>query len=280
VIPERDQYPGHLAAVDTTLGELLSPSQVNTFLSCPSKWYFRYALGLAEPPTGTLALGTAFHSVLAANFRQKIETKQDLPAQGLEEWFGEALAMAAEDAELREDEEPAALIETGRALDRRYMADAAPSIQPQAVELPVEGVIAGTARSRHCGSAGHRGPYCRLQDLCATAGRDHTRVQLAVDDILDDHAGSQRPVQAGRRHEDQDGRTRAAELRNRTRRTPVCGDAFPDGTGGDAGRDLSAAPEQPGLLPPVLRVLARMRAGIRRTSRRVNLKQRGRPFGF
>ena len=37
------------AVVDTTLGERLSPSQVNTFLSCPAKWYFRYALGLVEP---------------------------------------------------------------------------------------------------------------------------------------------------------------------------------------------------------------------------------------
>jgi len=73
----------------------------------------------------------------------KIETKQDLPAQELEESFGEAFAMAAEDAEFREDEEPAALMETGRALVRRYMVDAAPWVQPQAVELPVEGVIVG-----------------------------------------------------------------------------------------------------------------------------------------
>ena len=50
------------AAVDRTLGELLSPSQINTFLSCLAKWYFRYALGLAEPQTGTLALGSV-HSV-------------------------------------------------------------------------------------------------------------------------------------------------------------------------------------------------------------------------
>jgi putative RecB family exonuclease len=131
------------AVVETTLGELLSPSQVNTFLSCPAKWYFRHALGLVELPTGALALGSAFHSVLAANFRQKIETKQDLPAHELEGSFREAFAMAAEDAEFREDEEPAALIETGRALVRRYMADAAPLIQPKAVELPVEGIIAG-----------------------------------------------------------------------------------------------------------------------------------------
>ena len=65
-----------VAVLDTTLGELLFPSRVNTFVSCPAKWYFRYALGLVEPPTGTLALGTAFHSVLAANFRQKIESKR------------------------------------------------------------------------------------------------------------------------------------------------------------------------------------------------------------
>jgi hypothetical protein len=87
---------------------------------------FPISIGLKEPATGTLALGTAFHSVLAANFRQKIETKHDLPSEELEESFGEAFAMAAEDAEFREDEEPAPLVETGRALVARYMADAAP----------------------------------------------------------------------------------------------------------------------------------------------------------
>ena len=38
------------------LGELLSPSQVNTYLTCPAKWYFRYLVGLSEPATGALAL--------------------------------------------------------------------------------------------------------------------------------------------------------------------------------------------------------------------------------
>ena len=59
-------------------------------------------------------------------------------------------------------------------------------------------------------------------------------------------------------------------LRNRTRGTPVCGDALSDGAGSYARRDLSPAPQQPGLFTPVLRVLARMRARIRRASRRVN----------
>jgi hypothetical protein len=74
--------------------------------------------------------------VLAANFRQKIQTKQDHPARELEESFGEAFAMAAQDAEFREDEEPATLIETGRGLVRRYMANAAPLIRPQRWSCP------------------------------------------------------------------------------------------------------------------------------------------------
>jgi CRISPR/Cas system-associated exonuclease Cas4 (RecB family) len=28
-------------AVTEALGEWLSPSQVNTYMTCPSKWYFR-----------------------------------------------------------------------------------------------------------------------------------------------------------------------------------------------------------------------------------------------
>ncbi|HKD02628.1 MAG TPA: hypothetical protein VKB77_09380, partial [Terriglobales bacterium] len=66
----------------------------------------------------------------------KIETKQDLPAQELEESFGEAFAMAAEDAEFREDEEPAVLIETGRALVRRIAPSTASESETAAGEEP------------------------------------------------------------------------------------------------------------------------------------------------
>ena len=42
-------------AVREALGESLSPSQVNTYMTCPAKWYFRYLIGLSEPATGALA---------------------------------------------------------------------------------------------------------------------------------------------------------------------------------------------------------------------------------
>jgi hypothetical protein len=68
-----------IVGVDTTLGEMLSPSQVNTFLSCLAKWYSRYGVGVPEAAPWRPVLRFRTGS------RQKIEIKQDLPAQQLEE---------------------------------------------------------------------------------------------------------------------------------------------------------------------------------------------------
>ncbi len=85
------------------LGELLSPSQVNTYLTCPAKWYFRYLVGLSEPATGCLALGRAFHQTLAASFRQKMNSKRDMEVAEVRDAFVQAWASASADAEFRED---------------------------------------------------------------------------------------------------------------------------------------------------------------------------------
>ena len=129
--------------VATDLGEVLSPSQVNTFLSCPAKWYFRYLIGLSEPATGSLALGTAFHATVAANFRQKTSTHRDAPMDEMRARFDEEFVLAMADAELRDDEDAAELADMGNAMLAVYMTEAAPSIQPGAVEKEVDGEIAG-----------------------------------------------------------------------------------------------------------------------------------------
>ena len=89
------------AVVDTTLGELLSPSQVNIYMMCPAKWYFRYLIGLSEPTTGALALGKAFHGTLARNFRQKLNTGHDMETRELSEVFSAEWSLASADAALR-----------------------------------------------------------------------------------------------------------------------------------------------------------------------------------
>jgi putative RecB family exonuclease len=125
------------------LGEVLSPSQVNTYLTCPAKWYFRYLVGLSEPATGALALGKAFHATLAANFRQKIVSGCDMQPTEVRAAFSAEWKIASADAELREDEDAGELAATGEALATAYISEAAYSVQPRAVEQAVTGEIAG-----------------------------------------------------------------------------------------------------------------------------------------
>src|SRR6516225_4171885 len=103
-------------AVTEALGELLSPSQVNTYMTCPAKWYFRYLLGVSEPATGALALGKAFHGTLARNFRQKVSTGRDMENGALAEAFNAEWSTALSEAELRHDEDADELAATGQIL--------------------------------------------------------------------------------------------------------------------------------------------------------------------
>ena len=56
----------------------ISVSQIKMFLRCPLQYKYRYIDNLKIPPTGSLLLGSSVHSSLEGNYRQKIETKQDL----------------------------------------------------------------------------------------------------------------------------------------------------------------------------------------------------------
>ena len=129
--------------MDSQPGTVLSPSQVRTFLECSARWWFKYGLHLPEPKTASLALGLALHSTLEANFRQKLETHEDLDAMGMVAVFRDAWREQWGETEFRDDEDPAAIGKVGELLVTKYMEEAAPHIEPAAVELDVEGEIAG-----------------------------------------------------------------------------------------------------------------------------------------
>ena len=69
-------------------GDLLSPSQVRTFMDCQARWFFKYVERLPDPQTSSLALGKAVHAAIAENFAQKIETKEDLELTGFWRFTG------------------------------------------------------------------------------------------------------------------------------------------------------------------------------------------------
>jgi RecB family exonuclease len=125
------------------LGMVLSPSQANTFIECPAEWYFKKLLGLPDPGNSGRSLGSAVHSGIATNMRQKILSRRDLAAADVVANFEHAWREKMGETEFREDEDPGEVQACGAALIEVYMRDAAPNIQPALVEWPVGGEIGG-----------------------------------------------------------------------------------------------------------------------------------------
>jgi RecB family exonuclease len=123
--------------------EVLSPSQVTQFLHCPAKWYFRYLLDLPEPATAPTALGKAFHEAIAHNFRHKLQTRSDLPLTEALESFRSSLGQHLESAALAGGVDAVEIFDLGTVMLQKYLCEAAPLIQPAAVETAVAGMIGG-----------------------------------------------------------------------------------------------------------------------------------------
>jgi len=136
-------------------GDVLSPSSGNQYLGCSAKYFFRKIRRLPDPPTGALCLGAAVHHAVGANFAEKVESKQNLPTEGVVALYRQAweLKIAGKldpyeselPAEFRDDEDPDQLKKTGEVLVRKYMDEVAPTIQPAAVEIRVNGRLGGVA---------------------------------------------------------------------------------------------------------------------------------------
>ena len=125
------------------LAETLSPTRIRSFMDCQARWWFKYGLHQPDPPTGSMAFGRAVHAALMQNFAQKMETYEDLPIAGVLALFREAWAHECEQVEFRDDEDAVELARQGQALVTKYMDEVAPTVEPAAVELRVEGEIAG-----------------------------------------------------------------------------------------------------------------------------------------
>jgi CRISPR/Cas system-associated exonuclease Cas4 (RecB family) len=129
---------------DSEIPSRLSPSSVNCFGDCSARWFYRKVLKLPETRGAALGLGTAVHHALIENFRQKIETRVDLPAEDVRGLFVGALCDELDSGlKLLAGESADELKESGEVMVRVYMDQAAPQVQPAAVEEHVEGEIGG-----------------------------------------------------------------------------------------------------------------------------------------
>jgi CRISPR/Cas system-associated exonuclease Cas4 (RecB family) len=122
--------------------ELLSPSSVNTFAhDCQVKWFYRKVMQYPESRGAALGLGSAVHAGLAENFRQKIETREDLATEGVIALFRDAWARELDTIALDKADDAGELGACGEVMTRVYMDQAAPRIQPAKVESYVEGLV-------------------------------------------------------------------------------------------------------------------------------------------
>jgi CRISPR/Cas system-associated exonuclease Cas4 (RecB family) len=132
-------------AAKTDPAPVLSPSQVRCFFDCPARWWFKYGLQLPERKNSSLALGLAVHQALEVNFREKIETREDLETIGVVMVFREAWMEQVPETVFTSDESQGDLRRLGERLVAKYMDEVAPKVEPAAVELDVQGEISGVA---------------------------------------------------------------------------------------------------------------------------------------
>lgn len=117
----------------------LSASSISRFLRCPESWRRRYLLSERERSTGSQVIGTACHAAQETNYRQKMESHEDMPVSDVEDAYAAAFDAAVDDrggaSEVVWDANPrGASKDLGAGMVRPYRLLAAPSVQPTAVE--------------------------------------------------------------------------------------------------------------------------------------------------
>ncbi|MCU0229684.1 MAG: PD-(D/E)XK nuclease family protein, partial [Bryobacterales bacterium] len=168
------------------LAEVLSISQMYTFMDCPARWMFKYQRGLPDPPNANLALGSAVHEAIGRNMAEKVLTEQDLPAAEVVEVFRAHWQGRLDEVEWADTDNPEALGAEGEGLVAKYMAEMAPRIHPAAVEVHVTGTIGGVKVQGHVDLLCADGTVRDLKTAQRTPSEvsAHQMLQLATYEML------------------------------------------------------------------------------------------------
>lgn len=121
----------------------VSISQVEMYLRCPAQYYYRYIMGLKVPPASAASFGIATHRAIEHNYKQKIESREDLPTDVVQDAWADAWNEIAETTAFEENEDPGQIKDEGVKVAALYMGEVAPTVQPVLVEhdflIPIEG---------------------------------------------------------------------------------------------------------------------------------------------
>ena len=126
----------------TLPSEHISASQINTYLRCPAQYFFRYVRGIKIPPSSALTRGKCVHAGVEHNYRQKIESRQDVSVNEVTEYVAAEFEALQDETQFEPDEVPGQVKDVTVTLAKTYHVELAPKIQPILVEqeilLPIE----------------------------------------------------------------------------------------------------------------------------------------------
>jgi CRISPR/Cas system-associated exonuclease Cas4 (RecB family) len=117
---------------------VLSGSSINTYLRCAKQWEYAYVMRIRQPPTLRIAVGSAGHTVIETDLRQKLWTEQDLPLEQVQEEFRDEFVKESEDAEDTEKETKGQALDSGVKAISMWHSTIAPKTLPSLVEEQVQ----------------------------------------------------------------------------------------------------------------------------------------------
>lgn len=124
------------------MSRTLSPSQCNAYLDCSARWNYRYNEKLPDPPSGSRVRGRAVHRLIGHYFKFKMEGFV-LESGDLAEAYDAIWDEECDTAAFGSGEDVNEIKAAGAMLAAKYLAEAAPDIEPAQLDLPVSGEIGG-----------------------------------------------------------------------------------------------------------------------------------------
>lgn len=116
---------------------MISASQAGAYKRCPQAWHYRYVEGRKMAPAWAIK-GRGQHKGLEQNFRQKVETRKDLPVDAMLDAFRDdverAFQSSDEEIVLFPGESKGRIVDDGVAGLSAYHKMIAPHVQPVMVE--------------------------------------------------------------------------------------------------------------------------------------------------
>lgn len=123
-----------------------SSSQLDTFLSCPRKYKYKYVDRIkTESTSPALLFGRCIHAGMEGNFSQKVYSREDLPKKKVVDIFAEGMELEKDSVDWG-NSSASQEIDCGAALIKLYMEEYSKPIIPMKVEhkflVPVPGMDA------------------------------------------------------------------------------------------------------------------------------------------